>query len=306
MLATGSWSTWSRISRRSSTSEALGAPGLGRRLAGLVRLIHPFPSLLDAVVAAGAAFVAGGTSLTAVRLGLAMLAMQASIGALNDLVDAPRDAGLKPSKPIPAGLVDRRAAWVVAAGGALVCLALSVPSGPATVALAAAILAVGYAYDLRFKGTAWSWLPFAVAIPLFPTFGWVGAAGDLAPFFVVLLPTAVLAGAALAIANARADIERDVAAGVESVATRLGMARSWAVHAGLLAAVCGLAVGSLVGRAGSESIALTAAAAAVVVLGAVWGRGGDPVRRERAWEIEAVGVGLLAAAWLVGVTVAAG
>ncbi len=34
-----------------------------------------------------------------------MTALQASIGALNDLVDAPRDAGHKPGKPIPAGLV---------------------------------------------------------------------------------------------------------------------------------------------------------------------------------------------------------
>ena len=34
-----------------------------------------------------------------------MTALQASIGSLNDVVDAPRDAGHKPGKPIPAGLV---------------------------------------------------------------------------------------------------------------------------------------------------------------------------------------------------------
>jgi 4-hydroxybenzoate polyprenyltransferase len=231
-----------------------------------------------------------------------MYAMQASIGALNDVVDAPRDAGHKPSKPIPAGLIGRRAALAVAVGAALLSIALSVPSGPATVALAGAILIVGYAYDLRFKGTAWSWLPFAVAIPLFPTFGWLGAAGDLAPFFAILVPTAVLAGAALAIANARADLERDVAAGVDSVAVRLGMARSWFVHAGLLAAVCALAVGSLAAWPEPAAIPLTVAAAAVVVAGAAWGRGGDPGRRERAWEVEAVGIGLLAAVWLGAVT----
>ena len=45
---------------------------------------------------------------TAVRLGVSMTALQASIGILNDVVDAPRDAGRKPSKPIPAGLVDAR------------------------------------------------------------------------------------------------------------------------------------------------------------------------------------------------------
>ena len=43
----------------------------------------------------------------------------------------------------------------------------------------------------------------------------------------------MLAGAALAIANARADLERDVAAGTVSVATRLGLEGSWRLHAAL-------------------------------------------------------------------------
>ena len=32
------------------------------------------------------------------------------------------------------------------------------------------------------KGTAWSWLPFAVGIPLLPVYGWLGAAGALPAF----------------------------------------------------------------------------------------------------------------------------
>ena len=42
---------------------------------------------------------------TALRLAVSMTALQVSIGTLNDIVDAPRDAGHKPGKPIPAGLV---------------------------------------------------------------------------------------------------------------------------------------------------------------------------------------------------------
>ena len=45
-----------------------------------------------------------------------MTALQASIGILNDVVDAPRDAGRKPSKPIPAGLVERDRARAGVAG----------------------------------------------------------------------------------------------------------------------------------------------------------------------------------------------
>ena len=161
--------------------------------------------------------------VTALRLGVAMTALQASIGALNDVVDAPRDRGLKPAKPIPAGLVSPRAAWVVVAVAAGLGVGLSIPSGAATVGLAIVVLAIGYGYDLVFKGTAWSWFPFAIGIPLLPVFGWLGTTGGLPDSFAILLPVAVIAGAALAIANARADAERDAAAGVVSVATRLGL-----------------------------------------------------------------------------------
>ena len=96
-------STWSRTSTRSSTSDA-AAPSRGRVavLAGFVRLTHPFPSLLDGIVVAAIALIAGGEVGTAVALGVSMTALQGSIGTLNDIVDAPRDRGMKPGKPIPA------------------------------------------------------------------------------------------------------------------------------------------------------------------------------------------------------------
>src|SRR6476660_3407010 len=99
-------SIWSRTSTRSSTSDAAArSRGPVAVLAGFVRLTHPFPSLLDGLVVAAVATVAGADAPTAVRLGIAMTALQASIGSLNDVVDAPRDAGHKPGKPISAGLV---------------------------------------------------------------------------------------------------------------------------------------------------------------------------------------------------------
>lgn len=229
-----------------------------------------------------------------------MIALQASIGALNDLIDAPHDAGRKPGKPIPAGIVSAEAARVVVVGAAVVGVALAAPSGPATVALSVLVLGVGYGYDLRFKGTAWSWLPFAVGIPLLPVFGWLGTTGRLPASFAILLPAAVLAGAGLAVANARADAERDAAAGLDSVALRLGPDRSWAVHVVLLGAVVAAAIGTAAaGRAAAPpAVAGLASATLVIGIGAILGRGGDSARRERAWELEAIGVGLLAAAWL--------
>jgi 4-hydroxybenzoate polyprenyltransferase len=259
--------------------------------------------VLDGLVAGAVALLAGADVVTAVRLGLSMTALQVSIGSLNDIVDAPRDRGRTPPKPIPSGLVSPAQAWAVAIGGAALGVALAVPSGIATVVLAFVVLAIGYAYDIAFKGTAWSWLPFAIGIPLLPVFGWLGATGGLPSSFTILLPVAVIAGAALAVANARADVERDAAAGVDSVATRLGIERAWAVNAGLLGVVVLLAEATLIAQ-GTPPLAMLGALGAAVVIGAgvVLGRHADSGGRERAWELEAVGVGLLAAAWVAGTT----
>jgi 4-hydroxybenzoate polyprenyltransferase len=253
-------------------------------------------------VVVAVALVAGGDPLDAARLGGAMTALQASIGALNDVVDAPRDRGLKPGKPIPAGLVSPTRGRVVVGLAAAVGLLMAAPSGAALVALAGIVLAIGYAYDLGFRGTPWSWIPFAAGIPLLPVFGWLGAAGDLPSSFWVLVPAAVLAGSALALANARADYERDLAAGIRSVATSLGLGRAWAIHAVLLAAVLVVAIGTLALVDASEAVlGLALVAVALVAAGMGTGRGGGPAARERAWELEAVGIGLLAAAWLAGI-----
>jgi 4-hydroxybenzoate polyprenyltransferase len=269
------------------------------RLLAHVRLTHPFPSLLDGIVAAGAALVAGGGAWTASRLALSMLLLQASVGALNDLIDAPHDAGHKPGKPIPAGLVRPETARLVAVVAGAGGLLLAVPSGAATVALALVLLGLGYGYDLWFKGTSWSWLPFALAIPLFPTFGWLGAAGSLPPVWGILLPTAVLAGAALALANAIVDVERDRAAGVASVATRLGRTRAARTNLAILGAVWALAAATLALTGTTLPWGLGVVGGAVLaVLGATRLRAEDPGSRERGWEAQAVGVAILAASWL--------
>jgi len=215
--------------------------------------------------------IAGADAGVAIRLGFSMVALQASIGSLNDVLDARHDAGRKPGKPIPSGRVS--------------------PD------VARAVVVVGAA----LKGTTWSWVPFAVGIPLLPVYGWLGATGRLPTAFALLLPMAVLAGAGLAIANARADEERDAAAGLTSIATRSGSEVAWRIHAALLVVVVVVAVASLVvAGVAPAAVGLTLAAGLVVVGGIVVGRSGTPERRERAWELEAAGIGLLATVWLAG------
>ena len=248
------------------------------------------------------ASVAGAAVGVALQLGVSMTALQASIGALNDVHDAPADAGRKPGKPIPAGLVVLPLARAVVVGGAAIGLALGALIHPLVGALALLVLAIGYGYDLRAKGTAWSWLPFAVGIPVLPIYGWLGVSGSMPPLFTALTPAAMLAGAALAIANARADAERDLAAGTVSVATSLGLEGSWRLHAGLWGAALAVALGWAVFRGvGLAQIAPILGAAGLIVAAVLWSRGRDPAGRERAWEFEAVATGLALLVWLAAV-----
>ncbi len=280
---------------------------MASRAAGFVRLVHPFPSLLDGLATLGIALLAGAPVGVAVRVAVAMICLQAAIGATNDLIDAPRDKGRKPGKPIPSGLVapaEARAAAVVAAVAGLV---LSVPSGPQTAALAAVILAIGLLYDLRLRGTAWSWLPFALGIPLLPVFAWLGGTGRLPDLLAILLPAGFAAGAALAIANALVDVERDRSAGSSSIVDRLGAAPAWAVHAVLQALVLAVALASLAGAGAAPVAVIVSLAGAVGIAGgAVLARSTRPSARERGWELEAVGVAVLAVGWVLGIAPLAG
>ncbi len=305
-------------------------PGRLTAAAGLLRLVHPFPSLLDATATFALALLAGGTPLTAASLGASMLLLQFAIGATNDLADASLDAVARPGKPIPSGAVSRRVAVGVATTAAVAGLGLAGLHGTVTFAIAALGLGVGLVYDLVLKPTPLSWLPYAVGIPLVPAFAWAGAAGSIPPAVVLLALLAIPAGAGIAVANALADLDGDRDAGARTIATVLGHARAWGLATALLAGTWAAAVvalvalgalpggdppaGSAAGPGGAPSAGDPAAwgglvaviAAAVLIAAGAWlGRGQEPSRRRVGWGIEAVGVVVLGCGW-VAVTQAAG
>jgi 4-hydroxybenzoate polyprenyltransferase len=261
--------------------------------------------LLDGLVVLGVALIAGAGITRAVVAAVSMTFVQFAIGAANDFVDAPADAGRKPGKPIPSGQVGRRLAPVVAlvAAGSGIALAFAVDR--ALGALAVVVLLIGLAYDLRFKGTAWSWLPFAVGIPLLPVYGWLGAQSTLPVLFAVVVPIASVAGAGLAIANSIVDVERDRAAGGASVAVAIGPRSAGILALVLQVAVagCALVAGAFIGLSGPWLVTVAVAGLALVA-GAEWsrrvaGQGGVRVaRREHAWRLQAIAGGSLVIAWL--------
>lgn len=229
--------------------------------------------------------------------------LQASIGALNDLVDAPRDAGLKPGKPIPRGLASPADAKALAALGLAIALGLTLPSGPAALGTVGLAAFCGYAYDLWLSRTAASWLPLALALPIVPAYAWVGSTGRLPSELVAILPAAFLAGSGLALANALADVERDRERGAASAAVALGRQRTWVLHAILLVVAAGLVLAARppalpgTGTGPTPGGLALGAGLALLALGIGLGLRGGPARRERAWELEALGVALVGAGW---------
>jgi 4-hydroxybenzoate polyprenyltransferase len=256
-----------------------------------------------------------------VRLGLSMLCLQASIGAVNDVADRTLDAVGKPAKPIPAGLVGVEAARIWAVATVLAALALALPSGPLATVIAGLCAALGYLYDLRLSRTIWSWLPLALALPLLPTFAWVGALGSLPSSLVPLLAVAFLAGGALIAANGLVDVDRDSLAGKATLAVRLGRYRTWLANVTAFTAAVGAAFllapavpgAGVTGASGTPSgsgmdLALAAARTAGVPLGAFATAVGAGLLtasraaiRERGWELEAIGTALVGVGWVAGI-----
>jgi 4-hydroxybenzoate polyprenyltransferase len=267
---------------------------------GPLGLLHPFPSGLNAIAVATLALVAGGSAATAAAAAVAMALLQTSIGCVNDLCDLEFDRLAHPGKPLPSGRVGRRTAigYAIAAGVSGIVLAAVL--GPPVAAIAAVGFAIGLLYDTRLSRTPWSWLPFAMGLPLVPAFGWAAARSELPAAFPELIVLGTLAGAALAIANGLADLDADAAVDGGGLAFQLGRRASLLLLVVLQASLVILAAAVVLdGRRSPSSIAPLVFAVPVIVLGVVASRATSAVARERGWEAQAVGVALLAIAWLV-------
>lgn len=278
---------------------AVAGERAGRRMPRLVALAHPFPSTLDAMAAASLGWLAGAAPIRAGVIGAAMLLLQVAIGATNDLADVDHDRIAKPGKPIPAGTVPVRAAASMAlfAGGAGLALAFALGIAPGLIAVAG--LSTGLLYDLALKRTMLSWLPYALGLPLLPAYAWVAARGVLPGSFPLLVGLAMLAGTALSFANGLADRPDDVSSGSSGLVVRLGARTTWRLLAVLEAClIAGGGYGIVAAAPGPGPIVLLAAGALAVIAGTLAAGAPRAMLRRHGWEVQAVGIALLAVALL--------
>jgi 4-hydroxybenzoate polyprenyltransferase and related prenyltransferases len=228
-----------------------------------------------------------------------MLFLQFAIGIANDLADAPADALGKPNKPLPAGLLTSGHAGMafLVAGAAGLVSAASV--GVPALAIGVLGLADGLLYDLRLKGTALSWAPFAAGVGLLPVYGWWGVTGSWPVALWGVAAMAVLVGVTLALANALADLEKDRRSEVRSVATTFGRGSTLVLDAALMLAIQIIALATAVTLgAGIWALAAGSAGACLGWLGIGLASTGRERARQAGWEVQAIGFVLLGAGWL--------
>jgi 4-hydroxybenzoate polyprenyltransferase len=205
------------------------------QLRQLVRACHPEPTAAVTAITTALA-VAAGRGAGAVWVALAVLAGQLSVGWSNDWVDRDRDrAAARAEKPVAAGRLSARAVRSGAMVALVVCLPLSLASGPAAAVVHLAAVGAAWAYNLRLKSTVMSVAPYAVAFGLLPAFVTLGLRAHTAPPLWAVLAGALM-GSGAHFLNTLPDLDDDVALGVRGLPQRLGYGRSLTVGLVLLAA----------------------------------------------------------------------
>ena len=260
----------------------------------LLHCCHPEPALAVTVFVTALAVAAGHGPAGAAAVGAAVLAGQLSVGWCNDAADARRDTACgRTDKPVAEGRLSVRAVAVAAWTALVLCVPLSLLSGPGAAAAHLTGVAAGWAYNLRLKHTLLSPLPYAVGFASLPVFVTLGLPRPAWPAWWAVAAGALL-GVGAHLVNVLPDIEDDLATGVRGLPQSLGRtACRWLAPLVMLAAV-GVVVAGPPGPAGAGGLCLAVVAGAVAATGTARAAGrGDRWPFRAAMAVAGLAVGRL-------------
>jgi geranylgeranylglycerol-phosphate geranylgeranyltransferase len=129
----------------------------GPRIVAACRIVRPVTCLLAAMSAACGGYLAANSS--GVSWGRGMLSMVCMAGvmgvanAVNDIADLPADRIGKPWRPIAAGRISIRTAWLVVMAFATLTMTTAAALGPVETLFASTLLFLAFAYSYRLKDT---------------------------------------------------------------------------------------------------------------------------------------------------------
>jgi len=197
---------------------------------------HPVPSVAVTALTAGLAALANLPVGRGILVTAAVFTGQLSIGWSNDFIDAERDRAVRRSdKPVASGAIAPRVAGIAAVVALILTLLLSAALGWPGGAAVLVTAACGWAYNLGMKGTALSWLPYAIAFGMLPAVVTLSASPPRWPPAWALTAGALL-GVAAHLANVLPDLRDDDATGVRGLPHRLGARATALGGAGILLA----------------------------------------------------------------------
>jgi 4-hydroxybenzoate polyprenyltransferase len=144
----------------------------------LVLAGHPPTTLVMTLTVTAAAALTGRTLLECGLVAVTVLCGQLTIGWMNDVVDRHRDLAVgREDKPVALGWVDPGTVTFSIACVVLLLVPLSVSNGTyAGLAYLGAVVSA-WLYNLWFKPTPLSWLPYVVSFGLLPAFLSYGGLG---------------------------------------------------------------------------------------------------------------------------------
>lgn len=193
----------------------------------LLLTCHPLPAVAMTAALTVAAALSGRTGVECALVAATVFSGQLTIGWINDVVDAERDRRTgRQDKPVALGWIDPGTVSFATACVVLLVIPLSVANGTAAGLAHLAFVLSAWLYNLYFKQTVLSWLPYAVSFGLLPAFlSYGGLGGGLhgGPPTVAMTVVAALLGVGIHFLNALPDLVEDNEMGLRHLPLRIAL-----------------------------------------------------------------------------------
>jgi 4-hydroxybenzoate polyprenyltransferase len=196
-------------------------------LTALVLASHPLPTAAMTLALTLAAALSGRSLVECLLVAVTIFTGQLTVGWLNDLLDRNRDRQVgRQDKPVAMDMVEPGTLGFATACAVLLVVPLSIANG--TVAGIAHLLALvsAWLYNVWFKRTALSWLPYAVSFGLLPAFlsyGGLGGGYHGGPPTWAMTILAAMLGVGIHFLNALPDLVEDKETGVRHLPLRIAL-----------------------------------------------------------------------------------
>jgi 4-hydroxybenzoate polyprenyltransferase len=199
-----------------------------RKLKGYFLVVHPVPILGVCAVALLLGFSIANTTKeyqSLLFVTAAILFSQITVGTSNDLVDFSRDQKAQPWKPLVAGMLSQRDAYIfIAVAAILLALSLFLLTPLAIVGVLIGTVA-GLTHNFLTKGTKYDWLSYLAGFIILPITVWFALQRWNVQQGLIFFP-AIFLMLAVFLARDVPDIASDANDDKHGLAVRLGTKKS--------------------------------------------------------------------------------